>query len=275
MEDPSKATSYRLLCISDTHLAFDKLSRVGNLVLQHECDAVLLTGDLGNYHHERPHIITEMQAEYDMDQVLKLVEQGHEKPVFFLPGNHDAPSTLQVPSLCKLGTRALNLHGQSRVPTSREGLFFCGLGGSVPATQSGYEVWTGFPYTEQKLGDALALMWNRSLALAQVGDYFVLATHVGPFGVSTSVSLKDTTRDGIESGSTNVRRTLQSEEGQKNLVCHIHGHTHDGWGVGQVGGVSVVNPGALVVGRYAIVTLSKAATGAWHMKSVSFETMAP
>ncbi len=167
----------RLLCVSDTHNAWDNVDKAA--LLAGSCDAVIVTGDLALYDDEKKLPAGEMEAEHDMDAVLRRLEHGHDRPVFFIPGNHDAPSSLREPGKRRLGSRAVTVHDQARMQLA-EGLVLCGLGGSVPAYQNGYIVWAGFPFTEHVFGERLAAVWQRCASSAAPGEQVVLLTHVGP-----------------------------------------------------------------------------------------------
>lgn len=233
-------------------------------------DAVICTGDLGNYVHGKEDVgVTVMQAEADAHMALKTLEEGHELPVYFLPGNHD-PGTLMTlgdKPKTKVGNRAINMHGQTGVLLA-PGLAMCGLGGSVPGVQGGYIVWEGFPYTEQQNGDHLQRIWTH--ASTAFDGQFLLLTHCGPFDVGTTVCMKEPNKEPIQSGSTNLRRLLGTNDVQDKVIANLHGHSHDACGMAQVGRIPIINPGALVENRYAILELSRDTQGQWQLDSVQF-----
>ncbi len=255
---------FRLLCVSDTHNAWSNLDKAARLAAS--CDAVLLTGDVGVYNHETK-AVSELEAEHDLDAALRRLEQGHDRPVFFIPGNHDAPVSMREPKKRRFGARAVNLHDEARVPLA-DGLVMAGLGGSVPAYSNGYIVWAGFPFTEHQFGERLDALWSRTAAQLQGDEQVLLATHVGPAEVSTTISLKEPGAP-IDSGSTNLRRLLNDELLQRRVLVDVHGHTHDASGSARVGRVTVVNPGALLEGRYATVEVRRAEGGKWTVHSVT------
>ena len=254
----------RLLVVSDTHNAWDNLDKAARLAPLF--DALLVTGDLGLYNHET-RAVTEMEAEHDLDAALRRLEQGHERPVFFLPGNHDAPVSMNEPKKRRFGARAVNLHDEACVPLA-EGLALAGLGGSVPAYSNGYIVWSGFPFTEHQFGERLEALWRRAHAQLPEGQQLLLATHVGPAEVSTTISLKDPCAP-IDSGSVNLRRLLNDPHLQEHVLLNVHGHTHDASGSARVGRVTVLNPGALLEGRYAIVELRRPPGGRWSVHEIA------
>ncbi len=72
----------------------------------------------------------------------------------------------------------------------------------------------------------------------------------------------------IDSGSSSLRRLLSSSDVQDRVVLNIHGHTHDASGCARVGAVTVLNPGALLEARLAVVEMRRGANGRWAVRSV-------
>jgi Icc-related predicted phosphoesterase len=208
-----------------------------------------------------------MAAEYDVDKVLTLLETGHDRPVYWLPGNHDPLSTYEQKK--KFGKRSINLHGVSRFEI-KTGLFVCGFGGAVPGYQNGYNVWAHFPFNEHQYGTRLSEVWET--AESSEKEQFILLTHCGPSEVSTTTALHELSRGAIESGSSNLRRLIESSAVQKTVLFNLHGHTHMSSGLVRVGHVAVVNPGALVENRYGVIELTKK-EGNWELEGVSFKRL--
>jgi len=259
----------RILHVSDTHCSYDNVAAIARLAQRKDHDCIICTGDLGNYVNVRDDI-SEMQAESDAHQVLLKLENDHDLPVYFLPGNHDPITLMALPKAkTRVGSRAINMHGQAGIELA-PGLRVCGLGGAVPGVQGGYIVWEGFPYTEQQSGEHLQRVWTAASALP---DQVLLLTHCGPYDVGTTVCWKDVDREPIQSGSTNLRRLLCTSDVQRKVVANLHGHTHDATGMAQVGSVPIINPGSLMEGRYATVVLHKPQDGEWSVQSVAFERL--
>ena len=53
----------------------------------------------------------------------------------------------------------------------------------------------------------------------------------------------------------------------------LHGHVHAARGVATLGAITIVNPGALVEGRYAAVTLAQTAEGKWKVEEVALREL--
>ncbi len=160
----------RLLLVSDTHLAWKFIDEAAKLAKSH--DVIICSGDLGVYNDETKKV-SDLEAQSDMDRVLRRLEHGHDKPVYFLPGNHDAPSSFS--SSLKLGSRAVNVHNLQC--TLVPGLVLIGFGGAVPAYQNGYICWAGFPFTDHGMGEKLEKLWSQPRS---PDDQVILITHCGP-----------------------------------------------------------------------------------------------
>jgi Icc-related predicted phosphoesterase len=63
----------KLLCVSDTHLAWKFIDEAAKLAHKH--DFVILTGDLGRFNHETKEV-SDVEAQSDMDTVLRRLEAG-------------------------------------------------------------------------------------------------------------------------------------------------------------------------------------------------------
>jgi len=59
---------------------------------------------------------------------------------------------------------------------------------------------------------------------------------------------------------------------QRHVIMNIHGHTHDASGRVRIGNITVLNPGALVEGNFAIYTLESSgkSTQKWELSSTCF-----
>ena len=111
-------------------------------------------------------------------------------------------------------------------------------------------------------------------------DNVILLSHMGP---SLSTTTLDTTKDEfIESGSFRLndvlfdayRNSLERREQFPRVCCAVHGHTHNGVGVGRIGDIPVINPGALQHGNYGVLTLAQEEmTGNWRMAKYEMMTL--
>ena len=83
---------------------------------------------------------------------------------------------------------------------------------------------------------------------------------------------KDTDCDmipgGIHVGSALLRSFIEKYE----PVLVVTGHIHESAGISRVGSSTVVNPGSLAEGKYAVVELDNAG-GTWSVKSAELKSL--
>ena len=108
-------------------------------------------------------------------------------------------------------------------------------------------------------------------------------THVGPQNVKTTIDCSqkhDSLNEPILSGSNSIRNVLlngtgsmlkgnsTSSKGEGNdlnnctidtnrILLNIHGHTHESAGICNLGNTTIINPGALKEGKFAIMKLKQ------------------
>jgi Icc-related predicted phosphoesterase len=190
----------RLAVIGDIHGALDKLELVLPQVRNAQPDGILMVGDLGR---EGDLLGSAMAV---LDRVSQL-----ERPILFVPGNHDLPT---------LPDRGLARNVDDRV-LELAGLRVWGIGGSGP------NQW-GFPYE-----------WSEDMLRhrpRQRAD--ILLAHCPPID-----STVDTTTQGKHAGSAAMRELL-AEGLFELLVC---GHIHEAPYAERVDGLPCVNAGAIGV----------------------------
>lgn len=258
----------RVLLLSDLHAVVPPPHLLGIPDL----DAMILTGDLACFDPNQPEQVD--LPERQLQEVLRGAA-SRQIPVFWLPGNHDPPSAFLDGNVSSVNSSPPHLvtavHGQSRVQLA-PGLLLGGVGGAVPATQAGNFKWAGYPYSSQDdMADPLTRMWQRA-APHDDGSQWLILTHCGPAEISTSVAIVDASEPPILSGSVHLRQFLSDATVQRTVIANIHGHTHDASGLARVGNVAIINPGALVENRYALLHLARI-NGRWQIKSVRFESI--
>ncbi len=144
-------------------------------------------------------------------------------PVLFVPGNMDSPELLKLEEMegCE------NLHGRV---ISRE-FRFGGLGGGNLSPFN-----TPIELSEEEI---VAI-------LSRLGDVDVLVSHPPPKGTKL-----DVIRTGAHVGSDGVRRYLEERQ---PILC-VCGHIHESPGIDHLGKTVLVNPGPMMIGRYAIIEI--------------------
>ncbi|MCB1221058.1 MAG: metallophosphoesterase family protein [Planctomycetales bacterium] len=149
--------------------------------------------------------------------------------VFVIPGNHDPRQSL-------ITFEEESYDGLKSIHKSNAfvgGYSFAGLGTSI-TTPSGS---SPFEFPDEGFADALASMLP--------ADIWVLHNPLE--------GILDKLADGRRLGSRSLRQLYDEQHDKPMLV--ISGHVHDAHGMEQQGGTVFVNPGALVDGRAAMLTL--------------------
>lgn len=221
----------KVLVISDIH---GNVENVGALADEFkEADIVLFGGDFAKFGH----------AETGKP-VLEALEKSP-APVFSVIGNCDEPSFLAEVEKADISVeKSLVFH---------EGLMIAGSGGG-----SKFSGDTPFERTEEELAGDFDILRS---ALDQ-GDVqnrcrnLILIMHNPP---------KDTKADMIPNGAHVGSQKLREIIEQSQPLLVVTGHIHESAGIDKIGESTVINPGALLEGKYAKAEIEKK-DGAWTVK---------
>ncbi len=223
----------KVLVISDIHGSTENIEKLQSVFK--DCDLVLFGGDFARFNH----VETGKPA-------LEALRKSHES-VFAVLGNCD-----EVEFISEVEDADMSVQ-KSMVFT--DGLVIAGSGGG-----SKFSGDTPFERTEEELVSDFDVIKN---SLAQIKDEdgkcssLVLIMHNPP---------KDTKADmipgGIHVGSEQLRKFV--EEVQPLLV--VTGHIHESAGIDKIGETTVINPGALLEGKYAVAEIEKSEEK-WTVKS--------
>lgn len=273
------------LVVSDVHVSLSNVHDLTDWLVEHKknrLDCVLLAGDLTNLSNDdmlKPECRS--AAEGEMSTVINNLENIHPR-VIYIPGNHDCPSTFneQPPSLTPLSQ---NVH--KCLVEIAPNLIVAGFGGSVNGyyADNGETKWIGYPFTgesemeqqlqvfRQHLQKHIPLPSSCSSSSSQnsIPKSVILMSHCGPSGVDTT-RMQSTISDRVVLGGSSAMRGLLSDPYiQNTVILNIHGHTHAGVGISNLGRIVVLNPGALVQRNAAIVTLHYSeVTQRWAVESM-------
>ncbi len=238
------------LVLSDAHANteyFDKLDDEFK-----KADAVIFAGDFTNYDEPEKAV-----------PVLKLLEEKS-PALYSVLGNCDKPSFLE-----ELEKRDISVQGTM---VFRDGLAFAGSGGASKFTGV-----TPNERTEEELQSDFDMVAEHSAEYEEPdadGDGGAKA-ETGPLQSDASLEWnnlivishnppKDTKVDmisnGMHVGSALYREFLETYQ----PLLSVSGHVHEAVGIDTVGKTTVINPGALMEGRYAVVDIQKQ-NGTWKV----------
>lgn len=205
--------------------------------------------------------------------------------LIYVPGNHDPEILFKVDESPKITENSINLHLKSHL--IKDDLLLVGVGGCTCAVSSKEEfyhsyhdldtkkiIWKGYPYIDnndspnyEKSDEMLKKDLNKidSVVDNHKGNVLVLS-HVGPFTSNTANAYEDGL---IYSGSQSLNDFLLKYENK--IIGNVHGHTHDGQGMGKVHKIKICNPGAILFKRFGALYLVKNAESNYNWKIDKYE----
>ncbi|WP_300673850.1 metallophosphoesterase family protein [Desulfoluna sp.] len=207
----------QILLLSDIHDHTEHLLKLKDAIA--EADLVCLCGDL-----------TSFQGPAAALRVVTAVKKPRDQMVA-VSGNCDEKTVEE--SLIKEG---IGIHGKIR---SVGGISLLGLGGSLI---------TPFCTPNEYREEALATCLTQAMEENAVSAPLVLVSHQPPIN-----SCADRLASGVHTGSRAVQAFI---ERHRPIAC-LTGHIHESHGIEKQNGTLIVNPGALVEGRYARVFITK------------------
>jgi len=229
----------KFLVISDIHGNVENVEKLDSEFKS--ADAVLFGGDFAKFG----------SPETGKPVLEKLVSK-HDT-IFSVIGNCDEPEFLD-----EVDGADISVEGNL---TFHEGLAFAGAGGGTKFSGD-----TPFERDEDEiLSDFSLVDASAENCVDENGKWksLVLIMHNPP---------KDTDCDmipgGVHVGSQKLRDYIEKYE----PLLVVTGHIHESAGISKVGGTTVVNPGALMEGKYALVTVEKEGE-AWTVKSAELKSL--
>ncbi|MHC4551403.1 MAG: metallophosphoesterase family protein [Planctomycetota bacterium] len=205
----------KLLALADIHGAVRNIPLIAEVVA--DCDAVVLAGDITNFGGAEA-----------ATEVLAALE-SHGTHLVGVPGNCD-PSEVET----VLAGRGISAHGGC-VETG--GLRFVGVGGALPCGGA----------TPNETGE-LTFQDTLEQAVSGFNDdgNLVLVTHQPAYGTRL-----DNVGGGRHAGSRAIRRFIEQHE----PILAVSGHLHELSGSDTIGPTTLVNPGPLRQGCYAVIEI--------------------
>ncbi len=218
LTENNKPRDMRVLAVSDIHGDASSLESI--LRTESGFDLVLVAGD-----------ITDTSLDDYTGVAEDILERldGHGSFVKAVPGNMDDDSILEL-----LIRNRVNLHKNI---FSMEEHDFAGFGGG--RTPEGVE--TPFEPEDGERGETLKQLLDRTRA-----ERRVIVSHEPPRGTAA-----DYTSSGEHVGSESLRRLIEDEDVEL-VVC---GHIHEARSLDEVAGTTVVNPGPVNEGNYAVIDM--------------------
>ena len=223
----------KLLAISDLHGNLDVLDKMADVFK--EADAVLFAGDFARFGGSS----TGLPA-------LEKLCSMHDS-IYAVIGNCDEPAFLD-----ELDKRDISVE---KTLTSLDGLSIAGSGGGSKFTGT-----TPFERTDEELLSDFDMVTGQG-----EGEWgnLIAIMHNPPKDTAC-----DTISGGVHVGSPLLRKFI---EDYKPLAV-ITGHIHESVGTDKIGNTVVVNPGALLEGNYAWLTVGKSG-GKWEVKQVDLKKL--
>lgn len=205
----------KILALADIHGRAQNIVPLAAAIA--DCDAVVIAGD-----------ITDFGGTDQVNSVLSALKP-YGKPVFAVPGNCDPSAVDEV-----LGQHEMNLHGTG---LQSDDFRFVGVGGSLPCGGA----------TPNEAGElAFQDVLEKGVLSLPATDNLVLVTHQPAYGTHL-----DCVGHARHAGSRAIRRFIEQYE----PVLAVSGHLHELMGTDTIGPTTLVNPGPLRQGRYAIIEI--------------------
>lgn len=223
----------KILIISDAHGNVENIEKLSEQAKN--ADLVLFGGDFAKFNCPET-------GKPALEALLK-----NSGSIFAVLGNCDKPdfiSEIEDADICVQKSMVF-----------KDGLVIAGSGGG-----SKFSGDTPFERTEDELVQDFGVIKN---SLSQIADddgkcsSLVLIMHNPPKDTKT-----DVIPGGIHVGSQKLREFIESVQ----PVLVVTGHIHESAGIDKIGDSTVINPGALMEGKYALAELEKTA-GKWVVKS--------
>jgi hypothetical protein len=209
------------MVISDIH---GKMEMVGRLMLETPgIDCILAAGDLTNFGGYA-------EAARVMDPIL-----AAKIPVMAVAGNCDTEDVEEYLEDKKIhvGRHGLRLGG----------FVFIGVGGSLPCPK----------ITPHECGDNVletllckAFSQIEEMPTSEQVSSLIVISHQPAFGTQVDFV------GGCYTGSSAIRKFIETHQ----PILAVSGHIHEAFGTDRIGRTTLINPGPLKEGRYAIVDIN-------------------
>lgn len=296
-EDNQAIKEIDILLVSDLHKNYNYMEKLKEWTVENKklFNFIFCTGDMLNLNYpenDDNHEIAKSEAE--LCSMINFLENMCLN-VIYLGGNHDPKSLFNIKDTPTLTVRSTNIH--KKYMKVANDLYIIGLGGSIPAIESlnsdkdsnfipytdvtNKVVWQGYPYNNEhgnsnyKISDDifkedLIELWKKSKMEIEEGNTtknikYLFLTHVGPFYSNTTlISHKNKC---VYSGSQNLQDFFKENP---EIFINIHGHTHTATGMSNYSNLTIINPGSLSCGDFALLKLKRDMNNCWVISKIEF-----
>lgn len=222
----------KFLILSDIHGNPENLEKLDAQIK--ESDGIIFAGDFTRIGEPE----TGIQA---LEALCKKSET-----IFSVTGNCDAPDFIE-----EIEKRDISVQ---KTLVNYEGLMFTGCGGGTPFDGS---------TPNEREEDEILTDLNIILQDESEWDNLVTVMHNPPFETKC-----DTITSGIHVGSKKLREYIETV---KPLMV-VTGHIHESKGIDTIGETTIINPGALFEGNYAVAEISKV-QGKWKVVKAELKSI--
>jgi len=212
----SGSSRIRILAITDAHGRKPNLEQVLSKELGN-FDLVVFCGDAAPYFNPS-----------SVDYVLKALD-SLEVPALVVPGNMDNPRAYYDTDNVRV------IHGKI---ATHSGYSFIGIGGSPPTPFN-----TVFELEEEEIYRILSSLWRPAAERGPV----IIVSHAPPYDTACDIAAGER-----HVGSRALRKFIEQ---YSPLLC-ICGHIHESRAIDRVGCTTIVNPGPLRDGFYALIEVN-------------------
>jgi Icc-related predicted phosphoesterase len=149
-----------------------------------------------------------------------------------------------------------------REPLQVSGVWFVGLGGSPPGILENQVYFEGNPYANAEECD---LSIQNNLLPQLTPSKYILVTHFPPYDIGYLNSKGNI----VSAGNAKLQEVIF--EKSPNIILYVYGHLHTQYNNDNFGGVNALNPGSVIFGQYALVTLTLGES--WEVKEISLKSL--
>jgi len=236
----------RILIISDGHGAIEPLDRLEPIMK--DADAVLFGGDFAQY--GKPETGTPF---------LERLAHAHDR-IFAVTGNCDEPFFKD-----SLDEYDISIEGSLS--------YYCGLVLSGSGGGSKFTGTTPNERTDEELVSDLHLVaecageenpGEENHSSGELWNNLILVIHNPP---------KDTKLDALSNGAHVGSPLIRSFIEKYKPLLVVSGHIHESAAIDKIGGTTLINPGALFEGKYAIAEISGGGKKPFVIDSITLESL--